>query len=159
MLEIPIIDKKGREVVAKWNFAGIDSKETFYTDSNGLEMQKRVRDFRPDYTLETDMQISNNYFPIQSAIVLQDTTTQKQVTVMNSHSQGGSSISSGSVELMQNHRLLHDDDKGVTEPLNETQPDGRGIAVNAKYYVSFTDPAAAQTSIQRHTQLITDEPL
>ena len=45
----------------------------------------------------------------------------------------------GSIELMQNRRLLHDDNKGVTDPLNEVQPDGRGIAVNTKYFVSFTD--------------------
>lgn len=37
MLEIPIIDNKGREVVAKWDF-GMDNEDTFYTDSNGLEM-------------------------------------------------------------------------------------------------------------------------
>jgi len=38
MLEIPIIDNKGLEVVAKWNFAGINNEDIFYTDSNGLEM-------------------------------------------------------------------------------------------------------------------------
>jgi len=42
MLEIPLIDNKGREVVAKWTFAGIDNQQVFYTDSNGLEMQRRV---------------------------------------------------------------------------------------------------------------------
>ena len=77
---------------------------------------------------------------------------------MNQHSQGGGVIETGTIELMQNRRLLHDDDKGVTDPLNETQPDGRGIAVNAKYFLAFTD-LTSQTSIQRKTQLLTDEPL
>lgn len=44
---------------------------------------------------------------------------------------------------MQNRRLTHDDNKGVTDPLNETQPDGRGIAVNTKYWVTFADSTQA----------------
>lgn len=45
----------------------------------------------------------------------------RQVTVMNEKSQGGSAgLVNGTIELAQNRRLLHDDNKGVTEPLNET---------------------------------------
>ena len=32
----------GMEVVAKWELVGADNAGVFYTDSNGLEMQKRV---------------------------------------------------------------------------------------------------------------------
>jgi len=49
MLEVPLIDNLGREVIAKWHFDGINNSDVFYTDSNGLEMQKRVKDSRPDY--------------------------------------------------------------------------------------------------------------
>ena len=100
MLEIPLIDNKGREVVAKWTFAGIDNEDTFYTDSNGLEMQKRVKDYRPDFTLDTKMKVNDNYYPINSAIAIRDLAKNVQVTVMNQHSQGGSSIQTGSIELM-----------------------------------------------------------
>lgn len=158
MLQIPIIDNKGREVVAKWTFAGIDNENTFYTDSNGLEMQKRVKNYRPDFTLDTEMLVNDNYYPINSAVAIRDLTSNVQVTVMNQHSQGGASIDTGSIELMQNRRLLHDDNKGVTDPLDEVQPDGRGIAVNTKYFVAFTD-LSTQTSVQRKTQLLDDEPL
>lgn len=72
MLEIPLIDNKGREVVAKWTFNGIDNEGTFYTDSNGLEMQKRVKDYRPDFTLDTKMKVNDNYYPINSAIAMRD---------------------------------------------------------------------------------------
>ena len=158
MLEIPNFDNKGCEVVAKWSFDGIDNQDVFYTDSNGLEMQKRVRDFRPDYTLDTKMKVNDNYYPINSAIAMRDTSKNLQVTVMNHHSQGGGVIQTGQIELMQNRRLFHDDWKGVDENLDETQPDGRGIAVNTKYYVTFTD-LNSQKSVQRSTQLRTDEPL
>ena len=59
---------------------------------------------------------------------------------------------------MQNRRLLHDDAKGVDENLDETQPDGRGIAVNTKYFVTIA-ALYDQSSAQRKTQLLTDEPL
>jgi len=64
MLEIPLVDNKGREVVAKWNFDGIDNEDVFYTDSNGLEMQRRLKDARPDFTLDTKMKVNDNYYPI-----------------------------------------------------------------------------------------------
>lgn len=34
---------------------------------------------------------------------------------------------------MQNRVLLADDDKGVTEELNETESDGLGLRITAKY--------------------------
>jgi len=32
----------------------LENSNTFYTDSNGLAMQKRVKGSRPTYTLKTD---------------------------------------------------------------------------------------------------------
>lgn len=121
-------------------------------------MQKRVKNYRPDFTLKTEMKVNDNYYPINSAVAMRDLGKNIQVTVMNQHSQGGGSIDEGSIELMQNRRLLHDDNKGVTDPLDEVQPDGRGIAVNTKYFVTFTD-LSTQTSVQRKVQLLDDEPL
>ena len=51
---IPISDGKGKEVVTNWEILGFDNAGVFYTDSNGLEMQKRVLNQRPDWTLVTD---------------------------------------------------------------------------------------------------------
>jgi hypothetical protein len=51
---IPVDDKLGKEVVANWQVIGFDNDSTFYTDSNGLEMQKRILNYRPDWTLVTD---------------------------------------------------------------------------------------------------------
>jgi len=83
MLEIPLVDNLGREVVAKWSFDRFDNQGVFYTDSNGLEMQKRVRNYRPDFTLDTPMKVSDNYYPINSAIAMRDEARNLQVTVMN----------------------------------------------------------------------------
>ena len=139
MLAVPIGDKEGKEVIAKWRFDGIDSEDVFYTDSNGLEMQERKRDARPDWTMTSNMTVSNNYYPVTSAIAIRDKTSGAQVTVMNERAQGGTSLASGTIELMQHRRLLCMDSLNINEALNETQADGRGIAVNTRYFVSFSN--------------------
>ena len=111
----------------------IDNKDTFYTDSNALEMQKRILNYRPTWTFSTTEKTSGNYYPINSAIAIVDETKNLQMTVMNDRSQGGSVLQKGRIELMQNRRLFHDDWRGVEEALNERDPDGQGIIVPATY--------------------------
>ena len=80
------------------------------------------------------------------------------MTVMNDRSQGGSVLESGSIELMHDRRLLFDDWRGVGEALNETNIEGTGIQVNARYYVQIFDRDTTE-SAQRQQQLIIDEPI
>lgn len=145
---IPIDDNLGKEVVVNWHMLDFDSENTFYTDSNGLEMQKRILNYRPDWTLKTDEFASSNYYPVNSAIAIRSPTTNKQLTIMNDRSQGGSVLENGSIEIMQNRRLLYDDWRGVGEALNETNSDNWGIQVNTRYYVQFFD-YTQQDSMQR----------
>jgi len=89
----------GREVVARWSFLDFDNEDVFYTDSNGLEMQKRTLNSRPDFDLSTDMKVSSNYYPVNQAIAMRN-SANKQVTIMNTRSQGGGVIEKGAIELM-----------------------------------------------------------
>jgi hypothetical protein len=43
----------GSEVTANWLCTDIDNKDTFFTDSNGLEMQKRVLNYRETWDFTT----------------------------------------------------------------------------------------------------------
>jgi hypothetical protein len=65
-------------------------------------MQKRILNFRPTWNLTTvqNMNITANYYPIQSAIAIVDEATNMQMVVMNSRSQGGSVLQDGRIELM-----------------------------------------------------------
>ena len=110
---MPVTKYDGKEVVAKWQALEFDNDETFYTDSNGLEMQKRVLNKRPGWTVDTDQKVSSNYYPINSAIAIRSANSSNQITVMNDRSQGGSVLENGTIELMQNRRLMHDDHRGV----------------------------------------------
>nr|GMC93391.1 alpha-mannosidase-like [Ipomoea batatas] len=37
--------------------------KVFYTDSNGRDFLKRVRDFRSDWPLEVNQPVAGNYYP------------------------------------------------------------------------------------------------
>lgn len=60
---------------------------------------------------------------------------------MNERAQGGSAdlTDKATIEIMQNRRLLFDDDLGIDEALNETDSDGYGLRVNALYYLHIFD--------------------
>ena len=64
---IPVDDKIGKEVTL--NFAtNIINKQTFFTDSNGLEEQKRTLNYRPTWNLTVNEEVAGNYYPINSHI-------------------------------------------------------------------------------------------
>ena len=44
-------------------------------------------------------------------------------------------MNKGQVELMIHRRNLYDDDKGVGEPMNERDLDGKGMRSSMKHYI------------------------
>jgi len=168
---IPIEDCLGKEVVSRFT-TNISSGSEFLTDSNGREMLKRrrcqtadpnlpdahCRPSVPQYTVTEP--IAGNYYPINSQIMIQDKVAALAILV--DRAQGGASLRSGQLELMVHRRLVVDDNRGVAEPLNETQsispydwvsPDGKvhhvpyrigtGLVARGKHVLSLTPPATA----------------
>lgn len=97
---IPINDEVGKEIVSRFSTSMTTNGE-FYTDSNGREMLKRKRNFRETWNIELEELISGNYYPINSKIAIEDTTSR--LAILNDRAQGGSSIFDGTVELMVKH--------------------------------------------------------
>ncbi|GMJ09449.1 hypothetical protein like AT5G13980 [Hibiscus trionum] len=131
---VPIEDGFGKEVATQIR-TSLESNKTFYTDSNGRDFIKRIRDFRTDWDLEVNQPVAGNYYPITLGIYIQD--KEKEFSVLVDRSLAGSSIVDGQIELMLHRRLLLDDSRGVEEALNETVcvlDDCRGLAVQGKYY-------------------------
>ena len=114
---IPINDNRGKEIVTRYS-TPIRTNGEFYTDSNGREFQKRRRNFRPTWDLDVFEPVAGNYYPVNAAIYVEDSTAA--FAVMVDRSQGGSSLVDGSIEIMVQRRTLADDSRGVDEPLNET---------------------------------------
>jgi alpha-mannosidase len=111
--------KWGKEVVLQYN-TEVDSKGTFYTDSNGREMVKRQYNARPssypDFIVSEP--VAGNYYPINAMASLDDGKTE--FAVLTEVTQGGASLKSGSLEFMVHRRVQQDDSRGVSEPLDET---------------------------------------
>nr|XP_017193536.2 lysosomal alpha-mannosidase [Oryctolagus cuniculus] len=126
---IPEDDKWGKEVISRFD-TPLDTKGYFYTDSNGREILKRRRNYRPTWNLNQTEPVAGNYYPVNTRIYITD--GKKQLTVLTDRSQGGSSLQDGSLELMVHCRLLLDDNRGLGEPLLE---EGSGSWVRGRHLV------------------------
>lgn len=101
--EVPIDDGVGKDVIVNWKmFDDFETNRTFWTDSNGLEMQQRWLDYHPEFKRgEEKNNISGHYFPVNTAIAIRDIKKKMQVTVLNDRTQGGSAdLYKNSIELM-----------------------------------------------------------
>ena len=74
------------------------SGDRVYTDSNGREMLERRKDLRPTWKLNQSEPVAGNYYPINTRMYIRD--LQHQFTLLNDRSQGGASLSEGSLEVM-----------------------------------------------------------
>lgn len=141
---INIGDTLNKDVTINWKmYDGFDPEGEFFTDSNGLDMQKRIINHKQfldnEYKIEEqhEAHIPRNYYPIDSAIAMRDRNgSNVQVTVMNDRAQGGSADLSdkATIELMQQRRHSTTDDfEGIKEALNEMTAAQYGVKVNAQY--------------------------
>jgi lysosomal alpha-mannosidase len=145
---IDVDDQVGKEVIFKLK-TDIKSDKIFYTDSNGREIMKRVRNARhnsSDFPLSE--KVAGNYFPINSRIFIKDKS--RQLTLITDRSQGASSLTDGTIEVMCHRRMLHDDGFGVDENLNELGADQKGLIVKGKFNLVFND---TESSARLHRKL------
>ncbi|XP_059645278.1 alpha-mannosidase At3g26720 isoform X1 [Cornus florida] len=136
---IPVDDRVGKEITTQITTV-MKTNKTFYTDSNGRDFIKRIRDYRADWDLQVNQPVAGNYYPINLGIYVEDESMELSVLV--DRSVGGSSLVDGQVELMLHRRLLRDDSRGVGEALNEevcVLDECKGLTVQGKYYLRI-DP-------------------
>ena len=73
---IPIEDGIGKEIILKYD-SDIANNGIYWTDANGRQFVKRVRNSRESYTLtDEDLQaepVSLNYYPISTGITISGT--------------------------------------------------------------------------------------
>ncbi len=110
----------------------------------------RIRDFRKSFNHTSVEPVASNYYPTNLFIYTQDVATGAVLSVVTDRSQGGSSLSDGSLELMVQRRLQRDDNRGVGEPLNETglNSNGTGLIVRGVHRVSINAAATAGQALR-----------
>ena len=70
---------------------------------------------------------------MDSSIYIQENGTDgRQLVISTDRAQGGASLENGELMLMVHRRLLHDDSRGVGEPLNETGTTGLGLVITGQ---------------------------
>ena len=96
---IPISDGIGKEIITSYTCPSLTSRNTFYTDSNGRQMIRRDKDYRPTWTLNKTEPVSENYYPVNSriSVVNQNSGQFEQMTILTDRSQGGTSMNEGQV--------------------------------------------------------------
>ncbi|KAG6521672.1 hypothetical protein ZIOFF_018797 [Zingiber officinale] len=133
---IPTDDGTGKEVITRL-MTNMVTNSTFYTDSNGRDFLKRVRDYRADWNLQVTQPVSGNYYPLNLGIY--STDGKSELSVLVDRGVGGSSIKDGEIEIMLHRRLLYDDSRGVAEALDEqvcVNYACEGLTVRGNYYLS-----------------------
>ena len=133
---IPVDDGQGKEIISRYT-TDIASNGTWFTDSNGREWQRRVRNFRPTWTWNPTQPVAGNYYPVNTGIALADQSGGLGLSILNDRSQGGASLNDGELELMLHRRLTMDDGRGVGEPLSEPGLDGKGLITTGVHYVQL----------------------
>lgn len=91
---IQVDDGVGKEVVLLID-TNINSGNTFYTDSNGLELQKRVVNHRDTWELDVVEWASGNYYPVNGIFMLKSQNSSNVAALLNDRSQGGTSLQNG----------------------------------------------------------------
>ncbi|KAK6797985.1 hypothetical protein RDI58_005687 [Solanum bulbocastanum] len=134
---IPTKDSVGKEVITKMT-ANMATDKVFYTDSNGRDFLKRVRDYRANWDLQVTQPVAGNYYPVNLGMYITD--NKSELSVLVDRAKGGASIKDGEIELMLHRRLLSDDDRGVDEALYETvcvESTCEGLTVRGNYYLGI----------------------
>ncbi|XP_018008120.1 lysosomal alpha-mannosidase [Hyalella azteca] len=139
---ISLSDGFGKEVITRYTVEGMATNNTFYTDANGREMQKRTKDYRATWEQEITEPVSWNYYPVTARLLLQSSNDMGKFVVLTDRAQGGTSLSDGQVELMVHRRLFFDDAFGVGEALDEMAY-GRGLIARGVHWLLHSDAATA----------------
>jgi hypothetical protein len=124
----------GKEVVMRFD-SEITSGTQWYTDSQGLEVEQRVRDARPNYPYTPTEPVAANFFPSYAFAYLQDASNNnRSLGVIGDRSRAVASLESGSLEFLVHRRLLTDDGRGVDQALNEN------TRIMSRNFVIMNDP-------------------
>ncbi|XP_059099516.1 lysosomal alpha-mannosidase-like [Tigriopus californicus] len=126
----------GKEVIMVYTDKTLENDGEFWTDANGRQFMRRIKDERFSYELtDGDKEpVSSNYYPVTTGIFIKNATTS--LSVINDRAQGGSSLNPGQIELMVHRRCYRDDGFGVGEALDEFF-EGKPLVVRGKHVVSM----------------------
>jgi len=145
-------DGVGKEVIIRYDTT-LSTQGLWYTDAQGIEFQERKFNFRPTWTLNVTEPVAGNYYPVNFATYIKDTTANQQFTILTDRTRSAASLVSGQLESMLYRRCLKDDGRGVAEALNET------YVVTEKEWLIFESPASSAASFRPKAKILAHPPI
>jgi lysosomal alpha-mannosidase len=107
-----------------------------FTDSEGINMMKRIKDTRPNYKYELTEKVSSNFYPITSVVSLYETNNKKnKVSIYSDRAQSAGFLDKGQIQLICQRFSIVDDWKGLGDGLYENSSMNRFFPV--KHVISF----------------------
>lgn len=143
------MDKKryqyGQEITVNWQTRNIEGKGVFYTDANALRMVKRDTRTPPKDPKSAAMNVPGFFYPVNSALFIEDTYRALQFAVIPDRPQSASAYhtaptegSQGSrIEYLFMRRTVGNDALGVAEAMDD-QVNGQPMNYTGKYWLTFT---------------------
>ena len=109
------------------------SQPEFWTDSNGMKMMRRYKDFRGGWKYYVTEPVSSNFYPVNHAISIREKIDfdynkddyhgaredDPTITIFTERSQSGGAMKKGEIMLLMNRFSKNDDWKGLDENLYE----------------------------------------
>jgi hypothetical protein len=131
----------------------INSNLEYFTDSNGYYMVHRQKDIKEGFESHNNQPIAGNYYPITSAIFINDQMNKNRITINTDRAQGASCLDNGEIEIMIHRLTCADDWKGLGETLNEQEEfEGGMLRVTTRHYLSYSNSDNSIPSRQRRIQ-------
>ena len=112
------------------------SQPEIFTDSQGINMLRRIKDTRPNYKYELTEKITSNFYPITSVVSLHETENENNIiSIYSDRAQSAGVVEKGQIQLICQRFSTVDDWKGVGEPLYENSSSDRFFPV--KHFICF----------------------
>ncbi|XP_061533570.1 alpha-mannosidase 2x isoform X1 [Phycodurus eques] len=108
--KVDIRDQTNKELALRM-VTDIQSRDVFYTDLNGFQMQLRRR--------HQKLPLQANFYPMTSQVYIQD--SHHRLTLHTAQSLGVSSPESGQLEVILDRRLMQDDNRGLGQGLKDNK--------------------------------------
>lgn len=145
----------GVEVIQRLDVGdSVKSNGVWYTDSEALELQRRVRNSRPNYPYGVEEFVGSNFFPCNAFANIRDESgSGRNFAVVMDRSRAVASLHDGQIEMLIHRRLIYDDGRGVGQAL-----DARVRVLSTSRLIFNADEQEFMSDVRFNSQLHTHTP-